>query len=183
MSVTIKGPDGVSYQELFYSTNLQSVFLGGSIPDSAVDVQVDFNNSGYFSYQGLVRWGDGTWTFPDPSYEPDGIALSVGVNSFKIRAVLPNGSVTPPAAANIKFLGNSGGIANSPTSVSVEQNNNSVSINVEPPTDPNGYLRGINFYASTFPGGGGSGYFRINVNTVSTSSTIQKTSQFRQLSV
>jgi hypothetical protein len=178
MSVTIKGPDGVSYQELFYSTNLQAVFLSGSIPSSAVEVQVDFNDSGYNSYQGLVRWGDGTWTFPDPSYEPDGIALSVGVNSFKIRAILPNGSVTPPATASIRFLDNSGAVANSPTSVSVEQNNNSVSINVEPPDDPNGYLRGINFYASTFPGGGSSGYFRINVNTVSTSSTIQKTSQF-----
>jgi len=178
MSVTIKGPDGVSYQDLFYSTNSQTVFLSGSIPASAVDVQVDFNGSGYNSYQGLVRWGDGSWTFPDPSYEPDGIALSVGVNSFKIRAVLPNGSVTPPSTANIRFLESTGSVANSPTSVSAEQKDTSVVISVEPPSDPEGYLRGINFYASALPGGGNSGYFRINVNTVSISETVQKTSSF-----
>lgn len=178
MPVTILGPDGVSYNDLFYSTSRNGIFLSGSLPQDAVEVRVSFNGSGFSSYSGLVRWGDGSWIFPDPSYEPDGIFLSPGSNSFQISAVLPSGSGTNVASASISLIGSSQPPAYPPTSLSLERFNDSVLVSVEPPSDPSGHFRGVNFYASAFPGGGASGYTRINVNLVSEYTVVQKTEKF-----
>lgn len=174
----ITGPDGASYTNLVYSTSLQTVFLSGEVPEDAVDVQVSFNGSGFSSYEGLVRWGDGSWTFPDPSYEPDGLFLSVGTNEFQIRAILPSGGTSSVASASITLLDQEETPFSPPTAFSVERKDDSVLLGVEPPPDPDGYFRGINFYASAFPGGGSSGYTKINVNLVTDSVTTQKTSSF-----
>ena len=177
MNTSITGPDGSPYESLSYSTTVQTAFFSGSIPDNSVDVQVSFNGSGFSSYQGLVRWGDGSWTFPDPSYNPDGAFLSSGVNTLQVRALLPDGRVSNTASATIKLLDQQTEFS-PPTSIVVERKDESVLVSVEPPEDPSGYFRGVNFYASAFPGGGSTGYTRINVELVTDSTVIQKVSDF-----
>ena len=179
MPTTITGPDGSSYEDLAYSTTIQTAFFSGSIPEDATDVQVSFNGSGFSSYQGIAVWGDGAWTFPDPAYNPDGLFLSSGTNTIQIRAVLPDGRVSNTAVATVRLLSQQVEFS-PPTALTVERKNQSVVLSAEPPTDPDGYFRGVNFYASVFSGGGSTGYTRINVNLVTDSVVTQKVSDFAE---
>ena len=95
----ILGPDGTLRETVVFSTTVQTRFFEGTIPEDAVEVQVSINGAGYSSDDTLVQWGDGSWVVPNPEYDPDGILLLEGGNTLAVRAVLPSGTVTPPAVA------------------------------------------------------------------------------------
>ncbi len=161
----IYGPDGVLRDSVIFTTTVQSRFFTGTVPEDAVDVQVSINGSGFSSDGSLVLWGDGVWTVPNPNSEPDGLFLLSDQNTISVRAILPSGTVTSEARGVVNLVSSSGVvIAYTPTNISVEQKNSSVVLYGEPTTTK--FFRGLNYYASLYPGGGATGYTRINVNTV-----------------
>lgn len=175
----IYGPDGTLTQTLNFSTTRQSRFFEGTIPQDAVEVLVSINGSGFASDEGLVQWGDGSWTVPNPLYEPDGLVLLEGVNTLEIKAVLGNGSSTPTASATVRLTTDQDVTltVGSPTNISVEQENNTVTVRAEAPDAKDGF-QGVNYYASVSAGGGVSGYTRINVALVADGLTRQEVEQF-----
>jgi hypothetical protein len=177
----ILGPDGTLRDTVVFSTTVQTRFFEGTLPDDAVEVQVSINGSGYSSDDTLIQWGDGEWVVPNPEYDPDGILLLEGFNTVYVRAVLPSGTVTPPTSAEVRLVTESdlGIVAAIPTNISVVQQNNSVLLRAEEPSETTG-LQGVNFYASQFAGGGVTGYTRINVSRVSDTVVVQETAQFAE---
>jgi hypothetical protein len=177
----ILGPDGTLRDTVVFSTTVQTRFFEGTLPDDAVEVQVSINGAGYSSDDSLIQWGDGAWVVPNPEYDPDGILLLEGGNTVYVRAVLPSGTVTPPASAEVRLTTESdlGIVAAIPTNISVIQQNNSVLLRAEEPSETTG-LQGVNFYASQYAGGGVTGYTRINVNRVSDTVVIQEKEQFAE---
>lgn len=176
----ILGPDGTLRETVVFSTTVQTRFFEGTIPEDAVEVQVSINGAGYSSDDTLVQWGDGEWVVPNPEYDPDGILLLEGGNTLAVRAVLPSGTVTPPAVAEVRLVTEAdlGIVASVPTNISVMQENNSVLVRAEE-VEGDGF-QGMNFYASQFAGGGSTGYTRVNVSRVTESVLIQETEQFAE---
>lgn len=174
----ILGPDNVLRQVVVFSTTLDTRIFSGTVPENSVEVQVSINGAGFSSDDTLIQWGDGSWLVPNPEYEPDGLVLSEGLNTVEVRAVLPSGSVTPSARAEVRLISDAdvGVVATAPTNISVIQNNNSVTIQAEE-VDATGF-RGMNFYASQFAGGGVTGYIRVNVNRVTEGTATQEVEQF-----
>ncbi len=175
----ILGPDGTYREKVVFSTTLQMRFFEGTLPASAVEVQVSINGAGFSSDETLIQWGGGEWVVPNPEYDPDGILLLEGLNTVAVRAILPSGATTPAASAEVRLVTGSdlGIVAESPTNISVIQQNNSVLLRAEQPASTTG-LQGVNIYASQFAGGGITGYTRINVNQVSDTVVVQETEQF-----
>lgn len=175
----VLGPDGTLRDAVTFSTTVQTRTFEGTLPSDAIEVQVSINGSGFSSDDTLVQWGDGKWVVPNPEYDPDGLFLLEGVNTVSVRAILPSGTTTVSATAEVRLVKDSdlGVIAESPTNVSVTQKNNSVLIRAEQPSSTTG-LQGVNVYASQFAGGGVTGYVRINVNRVSDTVTVQEIEQF-----
>lgn len=179
----ILGPDGALRTNVIFSTNITTRFFEGTLPEDAVEVQVSINGSGYSSDDALVQWGDGTWVVPNPTYEPDGLVLSSGVNTISLRTIIPSGAVTTPTSATVRVVSPSslGLIATAPTNISVIQQNQAVLVRAES-VGGNGF-QGMNFYASQFAGGGVSGYTRINVNRVSDVVLSQEVEEFASQTV
>ena len=175
----ILGPDGLYRDEVVFSTTLQTRFYEGTLPVSSVEVQVSINGAGFSSDDTLIQWGDGKWVVPNPEYDPDGILLLEGLNTVEVRAILPSGTTTPAAKAQVRLVTGSdlGILAAAPTNISTIQQNDSVLLRAEQPSTTTG-LQGVNIYASQFAGGGVTGYTRINVNLVSDTVVVQETEQF-----
>lgn len=180
----IIGPDGAYADRLRYSTTIDRQFLRGTVPSSTVDVQVSINGSGYSADPSLVLLTGSNWIVPNPSYEPDGLLLRAGVNTILIRGILSNGSVTTEIEALVTLASDKdiGVVAASPTNITVTQNNYFVGISAEVGEDVLGF-QGLNFYASVSPGGGGTGYARINVNPVTEGVVEEEEDQFASFRV
>ncbi|NDJ13956.1 MAG: hypothetical protein EBY17_22625, partial [Acidobacteriia bacterium] len=84
-----------------FSTTIARKFVQGSLPEDAIDFQVSVNGSGYSSDPSLALWGDGSFTVPNPMYEPDGLVLLAGMNTISVRAIDPSGMASSPAVATI----------------------------------------------------------------------------------
>jgi hypothetical protein len=179
----IFGPDGVLRETVVFSTTAQTRFFQGVIPEDSADVQVSVNGAGFSSDGNLVQWGDGVWTVPNPNSEPDGLFLQTGENTVEVRAVLPSGSVTPVARGVARLVAPSDVrlVALSPTNISVEQRNSSVLVFAE--SSSKTLFRGMNFWASVLPGGGSTGYTKINVNLVSEGELQEEESSFADVFV
>jgi hypothetical protein len=175
----IYSPDGKLAQTVNFSTTRQTRFFDGTLPLDAAELLVSINGSGFSGDASLAQWGDGVWTVPNPLYEPDGVVLLEGVNTIEVKAILGNGTTTPTAKATVRLTTDEDVslIVGSPTNVSVEQNNDSVTIRAEAPEETAGF-QWINYYASANAGGGVTGYTRINVSLVSEGETRQETAQF-----
>jgi hypothetical protein len=179
----VYGPDGVLRTTVAYTTTLDAKFISGTIPDDTVDVQVSINGSGWSSDTSQVNWGDGNWTVPNPAAEPDGLALLSGDNLVRLRTIRNSGSVSAEASATIRLVSVSdvGAVAGVPTNIGVDQENSSVTLKAE--TTATEGFRGMNFWASVSPGGGATGYTRINVEGVSAGVVVQEVSSFASLDV
>lgn len=186
----IYGPDGKLRQTVEFSvseytlqTSAVSRFFSGTLPLSAVEVQVSINGSGFSADETLILWGDGAWTVPNPNYDPDGLELLNGENTVEVRAVLPSGTTTGSASAVVRLTTAASNIeVEAPTNVSVEQKSLEVVVQAEGPEDST-YLQGFNFYASREAGGGAEGYTRINVNRVGDPVVSQELSEFADQTV
>ena len=179
----VLGPDGVLRSSVIFSTTVEYRFLSGTIPTTAVDVQVSINGSSFSSDTSLIDWGDGKWVVPNPVSEPNGLFLLPGGNLLRVRAILPTGSITPEATATVQLFSGSdlGVVASVPVNIEVLRGNNYVTVRGESSSDTG--FRGMNYYASLYSGGGVSGYIRVNVDLVTGGTNTQETTSFAELDV
>ena len=178
-STLIYSPDGVLSRTVNFSTTRQERFFEGTVAADATEVLVSINGSGFSSEGSLVQWGDGKWTVPNPLYEPDGLLLLEGANTIVVKAILGNGTTTPSASATVRLTDSEDVTltVGSPTNISVEQNNNTVTLRAEAPATSVGF-QGINYHASVNAGGGVTGYTRINVSLIADGVARQEVDSF-----
>lgn len=174
---TINGPDGVARTALVFSTNVVSRFLTGVVSTpNAVSVEVSVNGAAFSDDPDMVVFDGVNWTIPNPVSYPDGLYLTPGVNTVAVRSIALSGAVSNTATATITYVPGLSALAPSPTNVSVLRKDTSIIVSAEPSSSSVGTLVGVNVYAANAAGGGTTGYTRININTVTTGSTLEETS-------
>lgn len=163
----IYGPDGVLRSVVTFTTTTESRFFAGTTPEDTVDMEISVNGGTYTSDSDLLVFEDGTWTVPNSEVYPDGLDLYSGTNTIRIRAVLASGATSAVASATVTLVqeGDIGVVAESPTNISVEQQDQAVRISIEG-LDGNGF-QGFHLYASKYPGGGDTGYQKVNLELIS----------------
>jgi uncharacterized phage protein gp47/JayE len=183
MQIEAFGPDNVLRGVVDFTTSIPSRFFSGIVDASVVDIQVSINSAPYSSDPAIVLFTGESWTCPNPSAEPLGFTLLPGLNTILVRGITINGGFTSPVVIRVNLVGESsiGVVATAPTAISVEQRDDSVLVGTE--SDVPAGLVGFNFYASLFPGGGASGYSRLNVLPVSAGVEVRKSRDFRVIDV
>ena len=174
------GSDGILRQQYVLTTTTSYQFFTGTIPADTVDVQVSIRGSTFTSDPDFIAFEGTSFTFPNPSAYPEGVQLFPGANEFRLRAILTTGSVTQDAVAEVHLSQEAdiGDVAVPPTGIYLERYDDTVQITVES-TDAIGY----HFYAASQPGGGSSGYYRINPALVVSGTTTEETTDLANLSV
>lgn len=172
----VLGPDGVLRDELVFSTTIGSRFFTGTIDSSTADMEVSINGAAYTRDPDYISFEGTSWTLPNPSAYPDGLPLDAGENTILVRAVTTTGNVSSPATVSVRLVKEDDVtlVAETPTRVSVEQLDGQVKVTVDAPSDT-ANLRGINFYASLYEGGGTTGYIRVNIEPVDSGTTVEET--------
>lgn len=147
---------------LVVTTNSSSFFLTGSVDANTIDVQIDFNGSGFSSDPTMVGLILPNFTVPNQNSIPEGLQLDRGVNVIKLRAVDISGSVSPETTITVTVVNDVelGTVLAPPTGVQIMRNATSVDVSWSDEFVKNAV--GFNVYASTGPGGSGSGYLRVN---------------------
>jgi len=151
---------------LAVTTNIGSVTLTGTVDSNVVDVQINVNGAGWVSDPSLVSLDLPDFTVPNLSVFPGGLSLERGRNIIQLRSVDLSGSVSPPSTATIDVVAQSDlqSVLSPPTGLALQRNANEVLVQWSDlsPDIPTGY----NVYASTGEGGSGSGYLRVNAQTI-----------------
>ena len=173
----IYGPDMVLRDVLNFTTTFSSRFFTGTAPTNTVDLELSIQGRGFTNDESLISFDGETWTVPNPEVYPDGLDLLPGANIFAIRAILTNNQTTGTATANVQFVQTSdlGVVATIPSNISMDQQLSSVTVTADG-VDETSFV-GLNFYASQYSGGGSTGYTRVNVNTVSSYSVVEETTE------
>lgn len=164
--------------QLVYSTNQDSIVLTGTVGASTVALQVSINGGAYTTDSTLIELDGTDWTFPSSSNWPDGYALPIGQTVLSFRAIDIVGAGSAVATATITRVASAGSAAETliPTGVQVRRHFDYVQILATVPVpDPSlgVEFRGFNFFASTEPSGGSSGYARINKELVTTTAEVE----------
>ena len=174
ISPRFQGPDLVLRKEQIFSTTIASRFFVGEIPSDTVDMQVSVQGSGFSSNPDLVAFEGDTFVIPNPGAYPEGLALFAGENEILARSVLSNGQVTETAVLTARLIqdANIGNTLDAPTGIEIEKLSRTVRLRITglPESEE---LIGYNFYASISPGGGNTGYFRINPAVVAAGETTE----------
>lgn len=165
-------PDGSgTTTSLTMTSNVSGLFFTGTIDANTVDIQIDMNGAGFVSDPALVELSAGTFRIPNVSSHPDGLSLEYGSNTVRLRAVDVGGGVSSPSTISVEITTDAdlGIIPQAPTGVSILRKAKSVDLSwSDVSTDT---ASGYNVYASTGPGGTGSGYLRINADMVQAGSS------------
>jgi len=179
-----QGPDGVLRQSYILSTTVPQQFLTGMMPADTVDMQVSVRGGTYTSDPDLITFEGTSFTVPNPSAYPDGLQLLPGSNDIRVKAILSNGSATQEAVVNahLSLEADIGDLAEAPTGIYLERFNDTVKVTVEGLED-NATVVGYHFYASSQPGGGDVGYFRINPSMVISGEVVEAADDLATLSV
>lgn len=167
-----EGPDLKLREEFVFSTTLPSRFFVGTMDSDTADMQVSVRGAAFAADPDLIAFEGTTFVVPNPSAYPDGLRLLPGENSVEVKSILTNGTVTPPGKLTARLVqesDTSAGVLEAPSGISVERFDRTVAVTVEGLVDSN--LVGYHFYASTDPGGGTTGYNRINPALVISSQT------------
>jgi hypothetical protein len=164
--------------DLQFTTNLEAIFLAGTITPDTVDVQVNVNGQGFISDPTLVALNGEAFTVPNPAAQPDGLSLDLGNNTVQVRAIDILGAVSPASTATITRVSLTEGTEDLiPTGIRLRRRRNAVDLFVaEPPStatiasnrdsiDNPLEFRGYNFYAARTQAGT-DGYVRINAAPV-----------------
>lgn len=166
-------PDRVLRSDLAFTTTLPNRFFTGVVDASAISVEVSINDAPFTDDPDLVLFDSGSFRIPNPDAFPDGLDLRTGTNRIRVKSKSLSGE-SPIATASVTLVEEfATGLNNPPSGISVEQLRDAVRItaisenNVNTLQAEDGVV-GYNFYASTQPGGGTSGYFRINADPVDT---------------
>jgi len=153
-------------------TNTSSIYLTGALDADTVDVQISINGSGFISDPTLIGLNLPNFSVPNLNSFPAGLQLEAGLNTIELRAVDISGSVSPVTIASITVSTeyNVTLIEASPTGVVMNRFSDYVEIGWTLAQDIGFYtptpISGYNVYASTGPGGTGSGYLRLNTQLI-----------------
>lgn len=179
----VQGPDSLLRETLHFSTTAISRFFVGTMDADTVSMEVSIRGSAFTSDPDLILFEGTSWQVPNSLAYPDGLDLQPGSNEIRVRAISASGAVSAPAAISVQLIQESdvGLLADPPTNVSVERFDNAVEIKVE--GVDSSYVVGYNFYASLYPGGGLSGYSRVNLHTINTFSVEEETDILSQETV
>ncbi len=171
ISPRINYPDGSGTSTDFaITTNSSSLVFTGTLDPSTVDVQIDFNGSGFVSDPTLVDVTLPTFTVPNLSTRPGGLQLERGTNTIRLRSVDVSGSVSPASTVTATVVSDveMGGAFAPPTGLTVKRNASSVDVSWS--DEFVSQAAGFNVYASTGAGGTRSGYLRLNSELIPASS-------------
>ena len=169
----IEARDGTFTTNLVLTTNLESIFLRGTVEANTVDIQISVNGAGFISDPTLVSINGTDFEVPNVSSFSDGLSLQLGLNTILLRAIDLTGGVSAASSAEItRVLTSEQSDSVIPTGIRLRRRRKTVTILVSNrlPTDnpvfsdPLEFL-GFNYYASTEPGGT-SGRFRVNAQPV-----------------
>lgn len=185
MTLTPKiiGPDGVARENFIFTTTISQRFFQGTIDASTVDMQISVRGEPFTSNPDLIVFEGESFTIPNSSVFPDGLDLAPGVNVIEVRAISFSGAVSPAARMEVTLVQESDVdyIPSPPTNITMERYDEEVEIRVQMPSDDR--VRGVNFYASQFSGGGATGYQRINLDLVQDTFTQEETTTIHTLEV
>lgn len=163
----INYPDGSGTTEsLVLTSNSFGFVFTGVVDSNVVDVQIDVNGAGFVSDPSLVDLSLPDFTVPNLLVFPQGLQLEKGPNVIRLRAIDISGSYSPPSTISVNVVSQADlqTVLSPPTGVRLQRNSRSVQVEWSDvsPDAPTGY----NVYASTGPGGSGSGYLRVNEDTI-----------------
>jgi len=152
---------------LTITTNLFGLVFTGSVGPNVIDVQIDVNDAGFVSDPSLVDLALPNFTVPNLSSFPDGLKLDKGLNVIRLRAVDITGAVSPAATISATVVAESDlkNLLTPPTGIVLKRRASSVDITWSDVSSSSS-ITGYNVYASTGEGGTGSGYLRINKDTI-----------------
>lgn len=186
-----------STTNLTFSTNEDTAVIHGTVSSDTASVQVSVNGGTFVSDPTLVLFNLQNITVPNPASFPNGLQLSVGLNTILLRTIDIVGAVSAVSTVSVtRVLTTSDVITQIPTGVRIRRNRNSVDVlalkpvlisTPQPAAIPGQVIQnvsalsvppttsfvGFNFYAATSPGGS-TGYFRIN------SAPVSLTTEFEQ---
>jgi len=176
-------PDGVLRERYIFTTDISTRFFQGVMSPDTADMQVSIRGSGFTSDPDSIVFEGETFTVPNPSAFPEGLQLFPGENIIEVRSILTSGSVTASGIvqADLSLERDIKASVLAPSGIFVERKDRVVTITVEGIDDTN--VVGYQFYAATAPGGGTTGYKRINPTMVISSSTVEDTSSLGVLTV
>lgn len=181
-----QGADGVLRQSFVLSTTVPARFFTGDMPAATVDMQVSIRGGAFTADPDYITFEGTQFTVPNPSAFPDGLRLLPGSNEIRVKATLSNGSTTQEAVVNASLIleADVGSVLEAPSGVYLERRDSTVQITVEGLTgDSAANVVGYHFYASPSPGGGDSGYFRINPRLVISGEVVEDVTSLATLNV
>lgn len=164
-------PQGTSSTtSLNLTSTIRNQVLTGTLDSNTVDVQVNVNGAGFVSDPALVEFDQETFTVPNRNVYPEGLQLSYGKNTIKVRVVDVTGATSTPAEATLNILrpDDVSLISEAPSGLRVRRQRGGVELVWSELDVPN--VRGYNVYASAEPSGGTSGYVRINKDLITDAS-------------
>jgi uncharacterized phage protein gp47/JayE len=165
--------------DLTITTNLFGLILTGVVDSNIIDVQININGAGFTSDPSLVGLVVPNFTIPNLLSYPQGLQFEKGLNIIQVRAIDISGSVSSPSIASINVVSFNDlfSVPSQPTGINLERKAKSVDINWSDTISNGSFtgqsdspVSGYNIYASTGPGGTGSGYLRINSSMIPASS-------------
>lgn len=164
---TIYGPDGIARETTKFSTTLPTRFFEGTIDANTVDMQIRIRGSAWTSDPDLLVFEGTSFSFPNPAVYSDGLEFIPGLNVIEVRSISFSGATSASAVVEVTLIQESDAdsVGSPPTSIYIEQESDAVTIFAQGVDDEN--FIGINIYASRFPGGGSTGYSRINLEIIS----------------
>jgi len=178
------GPDGVLRQQYILSTTLSCRFFTGTMPADTADMQVSIRGVPFTSDPDYITFEGITFTVPNPSAFPEGLQLFPGSNEIKVRSILSNGTTTQEAVMDgtLVLEADVESALDAPSGIFVERLDSTVRVTVEGLANDNTVV-GYHFYASSQPGGGSVGYFRINPQMLITGTTVEQFDSLAALEV
>lgn len=178
MATLFLARDGVTLTDtLIFTTNRRFITLQGKADPSTVVMQVSINGGAYNS--SMIDFTGENFTVPGPLY-PDGLPLSPGINTVKVRSVNILGVVSPPITAQINMVITLAVASEQiPTGLRIERKRDRVTVYAARPQQsysaqgtPLPYtFRGFNLYAATTPGGP---YYLVNPEIITEIATEEK---------
>ena len=161
--------------DLVVTTNTPAIYLTGIVDSTTVDVQINVNGAGFVSDPTLVGIEFPNFTVPNLNSYPGGLSLENGTNVIQLRAIDISGSVSPVTTATIQVTTDVelGGVYSAPTGVIMNRYADYIEITWSNVNLPG--VTGFNVYASTEPGGTGSGYLRLNSQMIAATSYVSTT--------
>ena len=177
------GPDGVLREEFIFTTDISSRFFTGTMDALTVDMQVSVRGAAFTSDPDMILFEGTSFTVPNPSAYPNGLNLLPGSNTVLVRSILSSGSTTNPASAEaiLSLDRDVQALVIAPSGIYVERGDRIITVHVDGIDDSN--VVGYHFYASVSPGGGTTGYYRLNTEMVSTGDIVEDTSTLGELTV